>query len=95
VCVDTKKASGVIPIAHNSGGPKMDIIVPRNNRLTGYLARTAEEYANCVEEIFQKNPKERSEIQLIARLSVQQRFSDEIFCEKMIQTFQKKFKSLF
>jgi alpha-1,2-mannosyltransferase len=89
-----QKASGVIPVAHNSGGPQMDIIVPRNNRPTGYLARTAEEYANCIEDIFQKTPQERNEIQLNARLSVQ-RFSDETFCEKMIQTFQKTFKSLF
>jgi alpha-1,2-mannosyltransferase len=87
-------ASGVIPIAHNSGGPQRDIVVPRDNRPTGYLAKTADEYANCMEEIFQKTPNERSEIQLNARLSVQ-RFSDETFCEKILHAFNQKFRCLF
>ncbi|CAG8516410.1 6016_t:CDS:2 [Acaulospora colombiana] len=28
-------AAGAIPVAHNSGGPKMDIVVPYNNKITG------------------------------------------------------------
>jgi len=36
-------AAGLITIAHDSGGPKMDIIQPG---MTGYLANTAEEYTN-------------------------------------------------
>jgi alpha-1,2-mannosyltransferase len=38
-------AAGVIPVAHNSGGPKSDIIIPER---TGFLASTAEEYADAL-----------------------------------------------
>ena len=34
-------AAGVVPIAHDSGGPKQDIVVPLDgNRPTGFLATT-------------------------------------------------------
>lgn len=39
-------ASGVVVIAHNSGGPRSDIVVPHNGSKTGYLASTVEEYAD-------------------------------------------------
>jgi alpha-1,2-mannosyltransferase len=88
------KASGVIPIAHKSGGPLMDIVLPRNDQPTGYLAQTAEEYADFIEQIFQKSPNEREAIQLNARLSAE-RFSDEMFSEKIMHTMRTKFGSFF
>lgn len=52
-------AAGLLTVAHNSGGPKMDLIVPvtisnslrihqEPNLCTGYLATTATEYADCI-----------------------------------------------
>lgn len=51
-------AAGLITVAHNSGGPKMDLIIPLEifdslsipepNLCTGYLATTATEYAGCI-----------------------------------------------
>jgi alpha-1,2-mannosyltransferase len=52
-------AAGLTTVAHNSGGPKMDLIVPvsisdslrtqqESNLCTGYLAATATEYADCI-----------------------------------------------
>ncbi|EKX38590.1 hypothetical protein GUITHDRAFT_158493 [Guillardia theta CCMP2712] len=38
-------ASGVIPIAHDTGGPKADIVIPYQGSPTGFLASTEEEYA--------------------------------------------------
>jgi alpha-1,2-mannosyltransferase len=75
-------AAGLITIAHNSGGPKADIIVPYSEKklLTGYLASTEEEYANAMLDaciIGMNNEKSR-----ILRQSAQessQRFSDAIF----------------
>ncbi|CAL9121649.1 unnamed protein product [Musa acuminata var. zebrina] len=37
-------ASGVVPIAHDSAGPKMDIILNEGGRKTGFLASNKEEY---------------------------------------------------
>jgi len=40
-------SSGIITIAHNSAGPKMDIIGP-SPEPTGYLAGSAEDYSKFV-----------------------------------------------
>lgn len=39
--------AGLIVVAHNSGGPKTDIISPGSN---GFLASTAEEYADALHQ---------------------------------------------
>eukprot|EP00951_Prasinocladus_malaysianus_P049283 scaffold667951_cov45-Prasinocladus_malaysianus.AAC.1 len=48
-------AAGVVPIAHRSGGPQADIVVPEINddgqeQLAGFLASTKEEYADAMIE---------------------------------------------
>ncbi|KAK2423353.1 GDP-Man:Man(3)GlcNAc(2)-PP-Dol alpha-1,2-mannosyltransferase [Trifolium repens] len=40
-------AAGAIPIAHNSAGPKMDIVLDEDGQQTGFLACTVEEYADA------------------------------------------------
>lgn len=44
-------AAGLIMLSHRSGGPKMDIIDEREETRTGYLAETAEEYAETIVKI--------------------------------------------
>mmetsp|Transcript_912 Transcript_912/g.1095 ORF Transcript_912/g.1095 Transcript_912/m.1095 type:complete len:476 (+) Transcript_912:144-1571(+) len=69
-------ASGVLLCAHNSGGPKMDII---SQGTTGFLATDAEEYADTFLQILEKYDKEkRQEIRSAAAESVK-RFSQENF----------------
>jgi len=70
-------AAGVIPIAHNSGGPKEDIIVLHHHKKIGFLATTAEEYASHIEEIF-SHPEEAAHIRRNARIFAE-KFSDEAF----------------
>ena len=49
-------AAGVVVVAHRSGGPKQDILVPLSHcdgevctfEKVGYLAETPEEYAECL-----------------------------------------------
>jgi alpha-1,2-mannosyltransferase len=67
-------AAGVVTLAHNSGGPKSDIIIPSEN---GFLAETAEEYADQLRHVFTAYP-ELADIRQRARESVD-RFSDEEF----------------
>ena len=44
-------ASGCIPLAHDSAGPRMDIVLPFNGQQTGFLASNAEEYATKLKTI--------------------------------------------
>jgi len=75
-------AAGVIIIAHDSGGPKADIVVPLDGKKTGYLATTAEEYAHIMYNVFTKGNdcNENLMIRRCARKSAM-RFSDEVFMD--------------
>jgi alpha-1,2-mannosyltransferase len=68
-------AAGVLMIAHHSGGPASDII---EHGRTGFLATTAEEYAQCIKKIVEMNEEDRQQMRTQARRSTQ-RFSDEVF----------------
>ena len=75
-------AAGLITIAHNSGGPKADIIVAYGEEKlpTGYLASTEDEYANAMLDactIGMDNKKSRNLRQSAQESS--ERFSDAVF----------------
>ncbi len=71
-------AAGTIILAHKSGGPKLDIVVPYDNGPTGFLADDEDSYADAMERILSMTPAARLEIRRRARLSVT-RFSDQEF----------------
>ncbi|KAF9380222.1 asparagine-linked glycosylation protein [Podila verticillata] len=77
-------AAGLIPVAHNSAGPKMDIVRPYNNAATGYLATTSQEFAEAIEKVLTADESSLLDMQLRARDSVQERFSEKVF-EDQIQ----------
>ena len=79
-------AAGCIILAHDSGGPKLDIVVPYYDQPTGFLASDVESYAKCMAKIFSLSEKERTEIQLNARSSVQ-KFSDAEFENGFLSVF--------
>lgn len=72
------QAAGVVALAHNSGGPKMDIVIGHGNESTGFLARTAEEYAASIEEIFSMSQEQRLVVTKSARKACE-RFSETQF----------------
>ncbi|POS86027.1 hypothetical protein EPUL_004386 [Erysiphe pulchra] len=72
------QAAGLIPVVHNSGGPKRDIVRNVNGQPTGLYASTTEEYAACFEEILSMNEWERIEMRQRARKNTQ-RFTQEVF----------------
>eukprot|EP01119_Soliformovum_irregulare_P014584 TRINITY_DN3992_c0_g1_i1.p1 TRINITY_DN3992_c0_g1~~TRINITY_DN3992_c0_g1_i1.p1 ORF type:complete len:458 (+),score=101.03 TRINITY_DN3992_c0_g1_i1:65-1438(+) len=78
-------AAGVITVAHNSGGPRSDIIKPLRDDPVGFLASTPAEYAEAFNRIFEMKESERKELQNRARKSAD-RFSDEAF-ERDFQKF--------
>ncbi len=77
-------AAGTVVIAHNSAGPREDIVVPFKGRATGLLASTAAEYADAIEQVLQMSVQQRTELQMNARQSLQ-RFSDETFAQHTIE----------
>jgi Glycosyltransferase len=75
-------AAGLITVAHNSGGPKSDIVVPfgPEGQRTGFLASTESQYVETLYDAWMiGRDKEKS---LPIRLRAQQssmRFSDDVF----------------
>lgn len=80
------QASGLIPIAHDSGGPKTDIVVDYNGSPTGFRARTEEEYASHLFHIFggHLSDKDQDEMRRNARNAVQARFSVDKFSSDFV-----------
>ena len=74
-------AAGLIPLAHNSAGPKMDIVT------VGYLAETAEEYATQLDAILRLTPTARVSIQRAAREVAVTRFSEKTFSDGFCNAF--------
>lgn len=85
----TQQAAGLIPLAHNSGGPRADIVAEEE---TGFLAATPEEYAQALGRLFPSTDanatddddaaRERAKAQTAMRARARAaagRFSDEVF----------------
>ncbi|XP_071734396.1 GDP-Man:Man(3)GlcNAc(2)-PP-Dol alpha-1,2-mannosyltransferase-like [Rutidosis leptorrhynchoides] len=73
-------AAGAIPIAHNSAGPKMDIVLPEEGKETGFLAQTVEEYEEAILKILWMTESEKHEMAAAARRRAS-RFSEQRFYE--------------
>ncbi|KAG8467926.1 hypothetical protein KFE25_006978 [Diacronema lutheri] len=75
-------ASGVVPVAHASGGPLADIVLPVDGMPSGRLACSADEYAEAMHELLQlaRQPGREAfaDLQSAARRA-SARFSDESF----------------
>ncbi|GMT18955.1 hypothetical protein PFISCL1PPCAC_10252, partial [Pristionchus fissidentatus] len=81
-------AAGTIMVAHKSGGPLMDIVVPcEGESSVGYLATTKDEFASSILSIISLSPSSRSQIRESARLS-SQRFSESAFDEKWMESIE-------
>jgi alpha-1,2-mannosyltransferase len=60
----------------------MDIVRPYNNEPTGYLASTPQEFADAIEKVLSAGDSSL-DMQLRARNSVQERFSEKVFEERL------------
>lgn len=76
-------AAGLLVVAHNSGGPKMDIVTDYDNKRTGFLADSVSSYTAAFRTILEMAPDERRQTRETARLS-SERFSDEVFRESFL-----------
>lgn len=86
-------AAGTIVLAHKSGGPKLDIVVPFRGGQTGFLADSVESYASAMESILALSPEARLEIRRNARQSVE-RFSDQEFESSFLGAMESMMRRL-
>ena len=84
------QAAGCIALAHDSGGPKMDIVIDWDDKPTGFLADDAKSYARAMETIFSLQPLERRAICENARKNVA-RFSEAKFESGFLQCTEQLF----
>lgn len=84
-------AAGTIILAHNSGGPKLDIVIPYEGKVTGFLAESEEGYAETMAHILSMSEEKRLQIRNNARASVS-RFSDQEFEVTFLSSVEKLFK---
>ncbi|XP_022942931.1 GDP-Man:Man(3)GlcNAc(2)-PP-Dol alpha-1,2-mannosyltransferase [Cucurbita moschata] len=73
-------AAGAIPIAHNSAGPKMDIVLEEDEQQTGFLATNVNEYADAILQVVKMPETERLKMAAAARRRAE-RFSEKKFYE--------------
>ncbi|KAF7988180.1 hypothetical protein HCN44_007674 [Aphidius gifuensis] len=84
-------AAGLITIAHDSGGPRSDIIETQQGSQTGFLAWNAIEYANIIKHIISLSDDDKNNIINAARASVS-RFSCETFEREFLRTVAPFFR---
>ena len=80
------QAAGLIPVVHDSGGPKLDIVINHGGEPTGFRATTPEEFARGFEKaLSQADPLAW---RLRNRASAT-RFTEEEFAKKWVGQMQK------
>ncbi|TIA86659.1 hypothetical protein E3P99_03621 [Wallemia hederae] len=79
-------AAGLVPLAHASAGPLLDIIVEYKGAKTGYHARDVKDFSDRMNEIFDLGEQELLQLRQRARESVVERLSDTTFNEDFLDT---------
>lgn len=75
-------AAGLIPVVHNSGGVKEDIVVPFEGKDIGYKCETEDDYAKAFGKVLvDMHEEEKFEMRLRCRES-SKRFTGEVFEQK-------------
>ncbi|XP_077568525.1 GDP-Man:Man(3)GlcNAc(2)-PP-Dol alpha-1,2-mannosyltransferase [Stigmatopora nigra] len=86
-------AAGKVILAHKSGGPQLDIVVPFEGGQTGFLADGEYSYAEAIEQILNLTPASRLQIRRNARQSVA-RFSDQEFEVSLLAAMEQLMSAL-
>lgn len=80
-------AAGTIMLAHDSGGPKMDIVVPYNGKQTGFQAFDVDSYSDAMKTIFSLQDEDKLKIRKNARAHIM-KFSEENFINEYLMTLE-------
>ncbi|ORY76869.1 hypothetical protein BCR35DRAFT_325608 [Leucosporidium creatinivorum] len=80
-------AAGLIPLAHSSAGPLLDIVVPYNDLPTGLHATSPETFASQLANILALEPEAKLAMQERARKNATERFSEAVFEESWMKSW--------
>ncbi|CAI9722378.1 Hypothetical predicted protein [Octopus vulgaris] len=84
-------AAGTIILAHDSGGPKMDIVVQHDENRTGFLASDVDSYSDAMRTIFDLSENEKMNIRRNARSHIE-KFSDKQFSDQFMNVLEPLIK---
>lgn len=84
-------AAGLVTIAHNSGGPKADIINQCDGSRNGFLATDDEDFAHAMATAINMSGNQREGVVLAARSSVNQ-FSVQEFNQQFLRAVDPLFR---
>lgn len=84
-------AAGTIILAHDSGGPKMDIVVKHDENRTGFLASDVDSYSDAMRTIFDLSENEKMNIRRNARSHIE-KFSDKQFSDQFMNVLEPLIK---
>lgn len=84
-------AAGCIMVVHDSGGPKLDIVVDWEQCQTGYLASNPESFVSSLQHVMNLDPHDYKQMAQAARSSVQAKFSVEMFENSFLQATEVLF----
>jgi alpha-1,2-mannosyltransferase len=77
------QAAGLIPVVHDSGGPKLDIVIPYDGKATGYRAETEEQFAEGFRRVTSMSREDTVAMRLRGRANAK-RFTEEVFAQRWI-----------
>ncbi|CAO3590276.1 unnamed protein product [Absidia cylindrospora] len=83
------QAAGLIPVAHKSAGPKMDIVVDYDGKPTGYLADDVETFADGLHAALSLSEQEYMVMASNARASSSDRFSELAFSVELLRSLRR------
>ena len=82
------QAAGLIPVVHDSGGPKLDIVVPYQGKPSGFHAETEEQFADAFRDALNMSSAETVEMRLRGR-EVAKRFTEGEFARRWISEMEE------
>ncbi|KAI9029386.1 asparagine-linked glycosylation protein 11 [Hyaloraphidium curvatum] len=85
-------AAGLLTLAHDSGGPKTDIVVPFQGNRTGFLASSVDAYSESLHQILQLSDAEAGAIRRNARAHVLNSFSAAAFGSQFTACITRKLR---
>lgn len=84
-------AAGCVMVAHNSGGPQMDIMKEWKGSMTGLLADTVDSFVEQLLVVYDMSPEQREVVVSTAQASVNHRFSVECFHTNFLRATEALF----
>jgi len=84
-------AAGCVMVAHNSGGPQMDIMKEWRGAMTGLLADSVDNFVQQLLIVYDMSPEQREAVVATAKASVSHRFSVECFHTNFLRATEALF----